>query len=235
MKSEIESSASRPAVVLVSGGLDSAVTLAMAIDRGFAVYALSVRYGQRHAVELEAAERVSRSLGARSHKIIDLDLRSFGGSALTAPIAVPKGERLPDAPAIPITYVPARNTVFLSLALAFAESLEARDVFIGVSAVDYSGYPDCRPKFVEAFENVANLGTRAADGGERFRIHAPLARMTKADTIQAGLALGVDFGLTWTCYDPAPDRTPCGSCESCLLRRRGFQQTGVADPLDRVR
>jgi 7-cyano-7-deazaguanine synthase len=220
----------RPAVVLVSGGLDSSVVLAMAIDRGFAAHALSIRYGQRHAIESAAAKRVCARLGVRDHKIIDIDLRAFGGSALTDAIEVPKGERPPGADPIPLTYVPARNTIFLSLALSWAEALEAHDIFIGVSAVDYSGYPDCRPEFIEAFEGLANLGTRAANGGKKFSIHAPLVDLTKGETVKAGLELGLDFGLTWSCYDPVSGDRPCGECESCLLRAKGFAEAGVPDP-----
>ncbi len=218
-------------VILVSGGLDSAVTLAMALDRGFDAHALTIRYGQRHAVETEAASNICRELGAAEHRFLDLDLRLFGGSALTDEMEVPKGTVTGSEGVIPDTYVPARNTIFLSLALAWAEALGGRDIFTGVSAVDYSGYPDCRPAFIEAFERTANLGTRAADGGEKFTVHAPLIRMTKADTIRAGLELGIDFGLTWTCYDPGENRVPCGACESCQLRAKGFAEAGTEDPL----
>jgi 7-cyano-7-deazaguanine synthase len=221
----------QPAVVLVSGGLDSAVVLAMVRAQGFAAHALTVRYGQRHAVEVRASTDVARANGATRHLVIDLDLRAFGGSSLTVDEPVPKGARPPGAEVIPSTYVPARNTVFLSLALAWAESLGARDVFIGVSAVDYSGYPDCRPEYIAAFEAMANLGTRAVDGGRPYRIHAPLASLTKAETVRAGLALGVDFSLTRTCYDPDPAGRPCGACESCQLRAKGFAGAGVKDPL----
>ncbi|MDD5308137.1 MAG: 7-cyano-7-deazaguanine synthase QueC [Deltaproteobacteria bacterium] len=221
----------QPAVVLVSGGLDSAVVLAMARSQEFAPHALTVRYGQRHGVEVQASAAVARANGVARHLIIDLDLRVFGGSALTADGPVPKGERAPGAAIIPPTYVPARNTIFLSLALAWAETLGARDVFIGVSAVDYSGYPDCRPEYIAAFEAAANLGTRAVEGGRPFRIHAPLVRLSKAETVKAGLALGVDFGLTRTCYDPDPAGRPCGACESCRLRAKGFAEAGVEDPL----
>jgi 7-cyano-7-deazaguanine synthase len=220
-----------PCIVLVSGGLDSAVTLAMAIDRGFSSHALTIRYGQKHSVEIESAQRVCRALGAADHKLLDVDLRIFGGSALTSDSEVPKSAVLSKLASIPSTYVPARNTVFLSLALAYAEAIGARDIFIGVSSVDYSGYPDCRPEYIESFERTANLGTRAADSGERFMIHAPLARMSKADTVIKGMELGVDFGLTWTCYDPNPAGFPCGGCEACHLRAKGFKEAGFSDPL----
>ena len=220
------------AVVLVSGGLDSATVLAMARHEGFDCFALSFRYGQRHATELAAAAAVCRQAKVTEHKVIDLDLRAFGGSALTAEIAVPKG-RSEEAMAaeIPVTYVPARNTIFLSFALAWAEVLGAADIFIGVNALDYSGYPDCRPAFIAQFERLANLATRAGvEGTAQFRIHAPLITMTKAGIIAAGTALGVDYGLTRSCYDPAPDGAACGRCDSCLLRLRGFRENGMADP-----
>ncbi|MDH4131006.1 MAG: 7-cyano-7-deazaguanine synthase QueC [Gemmatimonadota bacterium] len=220
------------AVVLVSGGLDSATALAIAQREGFECHALSFRYGQRHGVELEAAAAVCRRAGIGDHKIIELDLRAFGGSALTADLPVPKG-RSEEAMAaeIPVTYVPARNTIFLSFALAWAEVLGARDIFIGVNALDYSGYPDCRPEFIAQFERLANVATRAAvEGTAQFRLHAPLIAMTKAGIIAAGLALGVDYGLTRSCYDPAPDGAACGACDSCLLRLRGFRENGLSDP-----
>jgi 7-cyano-7-deazaguanine synthase len=223
--------AKKKAVSLLSGGLDSAVTSAIACSRGFEVHALSVSYGQRHAVELESAKRICRSLGVASHKVVEVDLRLFGGSALTDDIGVPKGSGPVEPGEIPPTYVPARNTIFLSLALAFSEALGARDIFIGVSSVDYSGYPDCRPAFIEAFEGVANLGTRAADSDERYVIHSPLVKLSKAETIRVGYKLGVDFGLTWTCYDPEADDIPCSSCESCRLRAKGFLEAGISDPL----
>jgi len=219
------------AVVLLSGGMDSSVVLAMAKDRGFAVWALTVSYGQRHAVEVEAARRVARAQGVERHQVVDLDLSLFGGSALTTNLEIPKGPRAPGADPVPATYVPARNTVFLSLALSFAEAVGARDIFIGVSSVDYSGYPDCRPAFIESFARTANLGTRAADGAGLFRIHAPLMNLTKAQTVEAGLALGVDFGLTHSCYDPAADGTPCGECDACSLRKKGFEEADVEDPI----
>ncbi len=221
----------RKAVVLASGGLDSTVTVAYALERGFNVHALSVRYGQRHRVELEYVQSLSRRFELEAHKFIDLDLRVIGGSALTEGIEVPKSGAPLEGGSIPITYVPARNTLFLSLAVAYAEAIDARDVFVGVSAVDYSGYPDCRPAFIEQFERVANLGTRAADGGRPFRVHAPLVRLSKAETIQLGSGLGVDFASTWSCYDPQDGRVPCRRCESCVLRAKGFADAGVVDPL----
>ena len=221
------------AVVLLSGGLDSTTTLAIAKAGGFMPYALSFRYGQRHVVELAAAQRVAKALGVAEHVIVDIDLRRFGGSALTADIPVPKGRPAAHlAEAIPITYVPARNTVFLSFALAWAEVLGANDIFIGVNALDYSGYPDCRPEYIAAFEHLANLATAAGvEGRQRLKIHAPLIELTKAQIIQRGRALGVDYGLTSSCYDPGPDGEPCGQCDSCLLRAKGFREAGIADPL----
>lgn len=221
------------AVVLLSGGLDSTTCLAMAKAQGFQCHALSVLYGQRHEVEIQAARRVAQALGASQHREIGVDLSVFGGSALTADIEVPKGRSEADmSGGIPITYVPARNTVFLSLALAWAETLDSTDLFIGVNALDYSGYPDCRPEFIMAFENLANLATKmSTTQGRRIKIHAPLIRMTKAQIIQAGLKLGVDYGQTHSCYDPAPDGRPCGQCDSCLLRAKGFAEAGAADPV----
>lgn len=222
----------RPAVVLVSGGLDSATCLAIARAEGFLSYALSFRYGQRHLVELEAARRVSTALGAASHRVAEIDLRAFGGSALTADIDVPKDRSDGEMEqGIPITYVPARNTIFLSYALAYAEVLGAFDIFVGVSSVDYSGYPDCRPEFVAAFEALANLATKAAvEGHGTLRVHAPLMTLSKAETIKRGVALGVDYSLTHSCYDPAPDGGACGRCDSCKLRRKGFEEAGLPDP-----
>lgn len=215
------------AVVLVSGGLDSATTLAMAADRGFECHALSFAYGQRHAVELEAAARVARSQGAASHRVMTIDLAGFGGSALTdSRIAVPEAP----GEGIPVTYVPARNTIFLSFALAFAEVLEAQDVFIGVNAVDYSGYPDCRPEFIRAFQDMAALATRAGVEGHAVRFHAPLIELSKADIIRRGVQLGVDYAATVSCYQPTGGGAACGRCESCRLRRDGFAAAGVADP-----
>jgi 7-cyano-7-deazaguanine synthase len=223
----------KPAVVLLSGGLDSTTTLAIAKSNGFAVYALSFRYGQRHGVELQSAARVAGALGVVEHAVIDIDLRRFGGSALTADIAVPKGRSaLSMGEGIPVTYVPARNTVFLSFALAWAETLGCEDIFIGVNVQDYSGYPDCRPAFVEAFERMANLATAAGvEGRQRLKIHAPLMNMTKAEIIARGMSLGVDYGLTSSCYDPGTDGRPCGLCDSCLLRAKGFAEAGQPDPL----
>jgi 7-cyano-7-deazaguanine synthase len=226
------SSPRRRAVVLLSGGLDSATTLAAARAEGFDCYALTVDYGQRHRVELEAARRVARAIGAREHAVLQVDLRRFGGSALTADLAIPTGRDPAAMTDIPPTYVPARNTVFLALALAWAETLGADDLFIGVNALDYSGYPDCRPEYIEAFERMANLATRAGvEGRSRFRIHAPLIAASKAEIVRRARALGVDLGLTWSCYDPQPGGRPCGVCDSCVLRRKGFAEAGVADPL----
>lgn len=219
--------------MLLSGGLDSATVLAIARGQGFEVSALSFDYGQRHRWELEAARRVAQAGGTVQHRIAKIDLRVFGGSALTDDIDVPKGRGADEmSHGIPITYVPARNTIFLSFALAWAEVLGASDVFIGVNALDYSGYPDCRPEFIRAFEQMANLATKAGvEGRQRLTIHAPLIAMTKAQIIEAGLKLGVDYGLTCSCYDPAPDGTPCGECDSCFLRRKGFAENGIGDPL----
>ncbi len=220
------------AVVLLSGGLDSATALAIARAEGFRPYALSFRYGQRHKVELKAARRVAKALGAAEYKIAKTDLRVFGGSALTADVAVPKGRSTGEmGEGIPITYVPARNTIFLAFALAWAETLEASDIFVGVNALDYSGYPDCRPEYIRAFEQMANLATKAGvEGRQHLVIHTPLIRLTKAQIIQRGLELGVDYGLTHSCYDPTPNGRPCGACDSCLLRAKGFAEAGVADP-----
>jgi 7-cyano-7-deazaguanine synthase len=219
------------AVVLLSGGMDSAITAAMARREGFEVYGLSVRYGQRHAVELEAARRIAAAIGVARHVVVDLDLRAFGGSALTSDIPVPKDtppERIGEG--IPTTYVPARNTIFLSLALAWAESLGARDIFLGANALDYSGYPDCRPEYIAAYARMANLATRAGVEGAQIRIHTPLIALSKGDIVRRGLDLGVDFALTSTCYDPAPDGAACGHCEACLLRLKGFAEAGARDP-----
>jgi 7-cyano-7-deazaguanine synthase len=216
------------AVVLLSGGMDSAVVLATAIRQGFEAHALTFRYGQRHAVELESASAVAAALGAAEHVVIDLDLARFGGSSLTAAGAIPKDRGAQTG--IPTTYVPARNAVFLAVAASFAEALGARDVFIGVSAVDYSGYPDCRPEFLRAFEAALNLGTRAGATDAPLRLHAPLLAMSKADTVRAGLTLSVDFGLTHSCYDPDDRGVPCGACDACRLRALGFDGAGIADP-----
>lgn len=223
----------RRAVVLLSGGLDSATVLAIAKSQGYECYALSFSYGQRHAWELEAAKRVAVSLGAKEHRIAEIDLRAFGGSALTADLAVPKGRAVEEmSHGIPATYVPARNTIFLSFALAWAEVLEASDIFIGVNALDYSGYPDCRPEFIAAYETMANLATRAGvEGKQRLKIHTPLIAMSKAQIIAKGVELGVDYGLTSSCYDPSPVGKPCGQCDSCLLREKGFRENGIEDPV----
>jgi 7-cyano-7-deazaguanine synthase len=222
---------SRDAVVLLSGGMDSATTAAEARAAGFRVHALSFRYGQRHAVELEAARRVAAALGVTRHVVLDIDLRAFGGSALTADIAVPRDRPVDRmAAGVPVTYVPARNTIFLAFALAFAESLGASDIFIGANAVDYSGYPDCRPEFLAAFQAMARLGTKLGSEGAPITIHAPLVTLSKADIVRRGLALGVDFGLTRTCYDPAPDGAACGRCDACALRLKGFREAGLDDP-----
>jgi 7-cyano-7-deazaguanine synthase len=223
----------RRAVVLLSGGLDSSTVLAIARSEGFTPHALSFRYGQRHLIELESAKRIAATLGAAAHVVVDIDLRVFGGSALTADIAVPK-HRSADAMAhgIPVTYVPARNTIFLSFALAYAEVLGASDIFIGVNALDYSGYPDCRPEYIEAYERMANLATRAGvEGHRRLAIHTPLIALSKADIVRRGLALGVDFALTSSCYEPDSRGAPCGACDSCLLRAKGFTEAGIVDPL----
>jgi 7-cyano-7-deazaguanine synthase len=222
----------RRAVVLLSGGLDSATALAVAVAEGYAPYALSFNYGQRHAVELEAARRVAAALGAVEHVTVEFDLRRFGGSALTADIDVP-ADRSPDAMAdgIPITYVPARNTIFLSFALAWAEVLGAQDIFLGVNVLDYSGYPDCRPEYIEAYERMANLATKSGvEGRQQLRIHTPLIRLTKAEIIRLGHDLGVDYGITFSCYAPDSAGAACGRCDSCLLRKKGFAEAGLPDP-----
>ena len=219
------------AVVLVSGGLDSMISAASAREQGYRVLALSVDYNQRHRVELAAARRVANVLGAERHIILPLDLSAFGGSALTDDIAVPKdGVGTEEGGGIPVTYVPARNTIFLSLALGWAEAAGARDLFIGVTALDYSGYPDCRPEFIAAFEGLAEIATKAGVEGQRFAIHAPLQHMTKADIVREGQRLGVDMGLSWSCYDPAPGGVHCGTCDSCRLRSKGFEDAGIPDP-----
>ncbi|MBS0432725.1 MAG: 7-cyano-7-deazaguanine synthase QueC [Proteobacteria bacterium] len=218
------------AVVLLSGGMDSAVTLALARERGFACHALSVAYGQRHASELSAAARVAAMLGAVEHKVVDVDLRSIGGSALTADIAVPEYSRVHAADEIPITYVPARNTIMLSIALGWAEVLDASDIFCGVNAVDYSGYPDCRPAFVAAFEALANLATRAGVEGRAMQVHAPLIDRSKADIVREGLRLGVDFSATVSCYGADAAGRACGRCDACALRAQGFADAGAGDP-----
>ncbi len=224
------------AVILLSGGLDSATVLAIAKAEGYDLYALSFSYGQRHAWELEAAKRVAASIGVAQHQITHIDLRAFGGSALTAEIDVPKGRDAEEmSHGIPITYVPARNTIFLSFALAWAEVLGASDIFLGVNALDYSGYPDCRPEFIAAFEKMANLATKAGvEGRQYLRIHTPLIAMTKAQIIAKGTELGVDYSLTSSCYDPGPTGAPCGQCDSCLLRQKGFHENGIDDPLGKT-
>lgn len=220
------------AVVLLSGGVDSTTTLALARRQGFDVCALTFAYGQRHAGEVAAARRIARALGVARHEVMALDLRRFGGSALTDDIAVPKDRTASEVGAgIPVTYVPARNTIFLSFALAWAEVLGAADIFIGVNALDYSGYPDCRPEYIAAFQRMADLATKAGVEGQRHvTIHTPLIRMSKKEIIETGLALGVDFGLTTSCYDPGPDGVPCGRCDACLLRAKGFAEAGARDP-----
>jgi 7-cyano-7-deazaguanine synthase len=222
----------RRAVVLLSGGLDSTTTLAMAQATGFEAYALTFRYGQRHEVEVDAACRVVSRMGVAKHTVLDIDLRAFGASALTDDIPVPKGRSEDEiGEGIPVTYVPARNTIFLSFALAWAEVLGARDIFIGVNALDYSGYPDCRPEYIAAYQHMADLATRAGtDQGRPIEIHTPLIQLTKKEIIQKGVALGVDYGITTTCYDPSEAGEACGRCDACLLRLKGFEAAGLADP-----
>lgn len=228
----VASSAGRPAVVLVSGGLDSTTAFAIARAEGFDCCALTVDYGQRHQLELDAARRVAAALGAREHVIIQVDLRRFGGSALTADLPLPTGRDPGAMTDIPVTYVPARNTVFLALALGWAEVLGAEDLFIGVNALDYSGYPDCRPEYIEAFERMANLATKAGvEGKSRFRVHTPLIALSKAEIVRQAADLGVEFALTWSCYDPRPGQRPCGVCDACILRCKGFAEAGLVDPL----
>lgn len=219
-------------VVLLSGGLDSATALAIAGQEGFELCAISFAYGQRHAFELECARRIAKRAGVAAHTVVTIDLRAFGGSALTADIDVPKGRSLDQMGGdIPVTYVPARNTIFLSFALAWAETLGSSDIFIGVNALDYSGYPDCRPEYIQAYERMANLATRAGvEGRQRLKIHTPLIQLTKAQIIRRGLDLGVDYAITSTCYDPAPDGRACGRCDACLLRLKGFAENGIPDP-----
>jgi 7-cyano-7-deazaguanine synthase len=223
-----------PAIVLLSGGLDSTTTLAYALDRGYDVRALTFRYGQRHAHEVDAARRIAKQFGVREHVVVDIDLRWFGGSALTSDAPVPKDRAANQMRegGIPITYVPARNTIFLSFALAWAEVVEAGDIFIGVNALDYSGYPDCRPEYIAAFERMANLATRGGvEGTLRVTIHAPLIDLTKGQIIELGRSLGVDYALTTSCYDPTADGRACGRCDACVLRRKGFAEAGVDDPV----
>ena len=220
------------AVVLLSGGVDSTTTMAVARARGFETYALTFHYGQRHIAEVDAARRVAKALGAARHEVVVIDLRAFGGSALTADIDVPKDRSAAQmGRGIPVTYVPARNTIFLSYALAWAEVLGSHDIFIGVNALDYSGYPDCRPEYIGAFERMANLATKACvEGGRKLTIHTPLIHLTKTEIVAEGASLGVDFSLTLSCYDPGPDGAACGRCDACILRRKGFAGAGVADP-----
>jgi 7-cyano-7-deazaguanine synthase len=218
------------AVVLLSGGLDSYTAGAIARSEGYELYALTIAYGQRHAIEIRAATEVAAALGAAAHRVVHIDLASFGGSALVGDGSVPKDRALDD-PSIPVTYVPARNTVFLALALAWAETIGASNIFLGVNALDYSGYPDCRPEFIEAFEQVANLATKAGVEGARFKIHVPLVTLSKAEIVRLGTRLALDYSLTHSCYDPGPDGTPCRQCDSCRLRAKGFEEAGVEDPL----
>jgi 7-cyano-7-deazaguanine synthase len=227
------SEASPRAVVLLSGGLDSSTVLAIAKAEGFSIFAMSFRYGQRHITELESARKVAANSGVERHIVVDIDLRQFGGSALTSDIEVPKSRSLASmSEGVPVTYVPARNTVFLSFATAWAETIEAKDIFLGVNALDYSGYPDCRPEFIQAYEVMANLATRAGiEGKRRLKIHTPLIQLSKAQIVAKGLELGVDYSVTSSCYDPTPDGAPCGECDSCLLRAKGFAEIGRADPL----
>ena len=222
----------RRAVVLLSGGLDSSTVAAIAKSQGFSVYALSFDYGQTHKAELQAADRVAKSQNVARHIVLKVDLSAFGGSALTGDAEIPKHRSMADiGEGVPVTYVPARNTVFLSLALAWAESLKATDIFIGVNALDYSGYPDCRPEFIRAFEEMANLGTKIGSEGQRIKIHTPLISMTKAEIIRAGLELGLDYGMTVTCYDASEEGEACGACDACLLRLKGFAENSATDPV----
>ena len=222
----------KPAVVLLSGGIDSATTLAIAIAEGYEIYALSFDYGQRHQIETEAARHVANSLGAKEHRIAKIDLRVFGGSALTDDVDVPKQRSETEiADGIPVTYVPARNTIFLAYALAWAEVIPASDIFLGINAIDYSGYPDCRPEFIEAFENLAKVGTKAGVEGRHFQIHTPLIKLSKADIIRKAVELGIDLSLTHSCYDPTEEGLACGKCDSCLLRLKGFREAETKDPI----
>ena len=222
----------KSAVVLLSGGIDSTTTLAIALAEGYEAYALSFDYGQRHQIETQAARRAADSFGVRKHRIAKIDLRVFGGSALTGDIDMPKQRSETEiADGIPVTYVPARNTIFLAYALGWAEVIQAADIFLGVNAIDYSGYPDCRPEFIEAFQTVANVGTKAGVEGGRFQIHTPLIKFSKAEIIRKAVKLGVDLSLTHSCYDPSPDGLACGECDSCLLRLKGFREAGIQDPI----
>ena len=226
----------KKAVVLLSGGIDSTTCLALAKDQGYEVYALSINYGQKHRIELHKAQAIAEFFQVKQHIIINVDLRRFGASALTTSQEVPKGRSLKEiGQKIPTTYVPARNTIFLSLALAWTEALGSEDIFMGANALDYSGYPDCRPEYLRAFENMANLATKAGiEGKARYRIHAPFMELTKGEIIRQGLSLGVDYSLTHSCYDPSPGGMPCGSCDSCILRRKGFTEIGAHDPLEYI-
>ena len=220
------------AVVLLSGGIDSTTTLAIAIANGYETYALSFDYGQRHRIETEAARRVAKLLGANEHRVAKIDLRVFGGSALTDEIGVPKQRSEREiAQNVPVTYVPARNTIFLAYALAWAEVIQTNEIFLGVNAIDYSGYPDCRREFIEAFENLANVGTKAGVEGRSFQIHTPLIKLSKAEIIRKAVELGIDLSLTHSCYDPTPEGLACGQCDSCLLRLKGFREAGIKDPI----
>ncbi len=225
--------ADKRAVVLLSGGLDSATTLAIAKQKGFDCYAMTFRYGQRHGIEIDAAQRIAESLEVAQHVLVDIDLRTWGGSSLTSDIPVPKDRPLEEMEqGIPLTYVPARNTIFLSFALAWAEVLESGDIFIGVNSIDYSGYPDCRPEYIEAYQRMANLATKAAvEGRQKVTIHTPLIRMTKGQIVRAGLELGVNYSLTSSCYDPSPEGEACGRCDACQLRQKGFAEAGAKDPI----
>src|SRR5436190_9295447 len=226
----------KSAVVLLSGGIDSTTTLAIALADGYDAYALSFDYGQRHQIETQAARRVAQSLGAKEHRIAKIYLRVFGGSALTGEIDVPKQRsEIEIADGIPVTYVPARNTIFLAYALAWAEVIQAADIFLGVNAIDYSGYPDCRPEFIEAFQTVANVGTKAGVGGRRFHVHTPLIKLSKAEIIRKAVELGVNLSLTHSCYDPSPEGLACGGCDSSLLRLKGFREAGIPDPIRYVK
>lgn len=222
----------KKAVILLSGGLDSTTCLAIAKEQGFDLFALTVNYGQRHAFELGSAKKVAQIFGVEKQSVVDIDLRQFRGSALTDEVEVPKDRVESEMTDIPVTYVPARNTIFLSLALAWAESLKAYDIFIGVNALDYSGYPDCRPEYIASFEQTANLATKAGVSGEEFKIHTPLIEMTKAEIIQKGTKLGIDYGLTSSCYDPQGNGDPCGHCDACILRLKGFKEASISDPLN---
>jgi 7-cyano-7-deazaguanine synthase len=219
-------------IVLLSGGIDSATCAAIARHEGYSLYAMSFYYGQRHKVELAAAKRVADSVGVKEHRIVEIDLRAFGGSSLTSPLAVPKNRDLSATTDIPSTYVPARNTIFLSFALCWAEVRGINHLFIGVNAIDYSGYPDCRPEFIRAYERMANLATRAVVEGKHLTIHTPLIDLTKAEIIRKGISLGLDYGLTHSCYDPTPSGLACGACDSCLIRKKGFIETGIDDPTE---